>query len=81
MKTLIILMLVVSLGACKKSETSGPSQNNPPPNNPEPEPPKPPVQPDPPEPPNLRYSQTRQKLTPSPVGRKPIKVEIGSNLL
>ena len=49
MKTLIILMLVVSLGACKKSETSGPSQNNPPPNNPEPEPPKPPVRPDPPQ--------------------------------
>ena len=55
MKTLLILTLLISfscyLGACKKSETSGPSQNNPPPNNPEPEPPKPPVQPEPPEPP------------------------------
>ena len=49
----MIVTLLISfscyLGACKKSETSGPSQKNPPPNNPEPEPPKPPVRPDPPQ--------------------------------
>ena len=40
MKTLIILMLLVSLGACKKSKDSGSSKNpTPPPNNPTPEPP------------------------------------------
>ena len=43
MKTLIILMLVVSLGACKKSKDSGASKNpTPTPNNPTPEPPTPP---------------------------------------
>ena len=43
MKTLIILMLLISLGACKKSEDSGASKNPiPPPNNPTPEPPEPP---------------------------------------
>ena len=54
MKKMMIVTLLISfscyLGACKKSETSGPSQNNPPPNNPTPEePPKPPVRPDPPQ--------------------------------
>ena len=40
MKTLIILMLLLSLGACKKSKDSGSSKNpTPPPNNPTPEPP------------------------------------------
>ena len=40
MKTLIILMLLISLGACKKSKDSGSSKNpTPPPNNPTPEPP------------------------------------------
>ena len=43
MKTLIILMLLLSLGACKKSKDSGASKNpTPPPNNPTPEPPGPP---------------------------------------
>ena len=50
MKTLIILMLLLSLGACKKSKDSGASKNptpppnnpTPPPNNPTPEPPEPP---------------------------------------
>ena len=43
MKTLIILMLLLSLGACKKSKDSGSSKNpTPPPNNPTPEPPEPP---------------------------------------
>ena len=43
MKTLIILMLLLSLGACKKSKDSGSSKNpTPPPNNPTPEPSEPP---------------------------------------
>ena len=43
MKTLIILMLLLSLGACKKSKDSGSSKNpTPPPNNPTPEPQEPP---------------------------------------
>ena len=43
MKTLIILMLLLSLGACKKSKDSGASKNpSPPSNNPTPEPPEPP---------------------------------------
>ena len=47
MKTFIILMLLISLGACKKSEDSGSSKNpTSPPNNPTPEPPTP----EPPEP-------------------------------
>ena len=46
MKTLIILMLLLSLGACKKSKDSGSSKNpTPPPNNPTPEPPEPPEPP------------------------------------
>ena len=50
MKTLIILMLLLSLGACKKSKDSGSSKNpTPPPNNPTPEPPEPPA-PEPPTP-------------------------------
>ena len=40
MKTIVILMLLLSLGACKKSDDSGASKNpTPPPNNPTPEPP------------------------------------------
>ena len=44
MKTIVILMLLLSLGACKKkSKDSGASKNpTPPPNNPTPEPPEPP---------------------------------------
>ena len=43
MKTIVILMLLLSLGACKKSDDSGASKNpTPPPNNPTPEPPTPP---------------------------------------
>ena len=50
MKTFIILMLLLSLGACKKSEDSGSSKNpTPPPNVPTPEPPTP--EPPTPEPP------------------------------
>ena len=46
MKTLIILMLLLSLGACKKSKDSGSSKNpTPPPNNPTPEPPEPVIPP------------------------------------
>ena len=42
MKTLIIFILLLSLGACKKSEDSGSSKNpTPPPNSPTPEPPEP----------------------------------------
>ena len=48
MKTLIILMLLISLGACKKSKDSGSSKNpTPPPNNPTPEEPPEPVIPPP----------------------------------
>ena len=48
MKTLIILMLLISLGACKKSKDSGSSENpTPPPNNPTPEEPTEPVIPPP----------------------------------
>ena len=48
MKTLIILMLLLSLGACKKSKDSGSSKNpTPPPNNPTPEEPTEPVIPPP----------------------------------
>ena len=52
MKTFIILMLLISLGACKKSKDSGSSKNpTPPPNNPTPEPPTPePPTPEPPTP-------------------------------
>ena len=49
MKTIVILMILISLGACKKSGNSGSSKNpTPPPNNPIPIP-KPPT-PEPPEP-------------------------------
>ena len=42
MKTIVILMLLLSLGACKKSDDSGASKNpTSPPNNPTPEPPTP----------------------------------------
>ena len=48
MKTIVILMLLISLGACKKSKDSGASKNpTPPPNNPTPEEPPEPVIPPP----------------------------------
>ena len=69
MKTLIILMLLLSLGACKKSKDSGASKNpTPSPNNPTPEPPTPePPTPEPPTPePPTPEPPTPEPSTPPP---------------
>ena len=59
MKTIVILMLLISLGACKKSKDSGSSKNpTPPPNNPTPEEPTEPLIP----PPTINEITSVQKI-------------------